>query len=347
MVQPKPCRWPVPALRLRIRGGCGRIVVMASSSATAVTLGPDMDDAADRVEISCESCGAQVVVEPLERTSRCPYCDSPSVIDRPATRDRPDPVFGIGFAVDRRQAEGLVRGFLGRRRLAPFGLARAAAEKVEGVYVPAYLYSAVADSRYAARIGEDYWVTETVRDSKGRTSTRRRRATELCDLQGPHRIYLGDVVVTASRGVSNDELESAEPYNLEELRRYTPGLVAGWSAEEPSLTREECLALARREATAKVGRLLRAFMPGDSVRGLDHRSDFEMESADLTVLPLWVFAMRYAADQPPVRVLVNGQTGKVSGTVPTSWKKVGIIAAVILGFLAVPFLVAVIAELLR
>jgi hypothetical protein len=306
-----------------------------------------MDDAPDRVRISCASCGAQIVVEPLERTSRCPYCDSPSVVDRPATKDRPDPVFGIGFALDRKQAEGLVRTFLGRKKLAPFGLARAAAEKFEGVYVPAYLYSAVAVSSYAARIGEDYWVTETVRDSKGRISTRRRRKTELRDLQGPHRTYLGDVLVTASRGVSNDELESAEPFNLEELRRFTPGLVAGWSAEEPSLTREECLELARRESTAKVGRLLRAFMPGDGVRGLDHRSEFVNESADLTVLPLWVFAMRYAGDKPPVRVLVNGQTGTVWGKVPTSWKKVGIVAAVVFGLLAVPLLVAVIAGMLR
>jgi DNA-directed RNA polymerase subunit RPC12/RpoP len=347
MVQPTPYWWPVSGVCPRIRGGAARTVVMTHPFSAPATLGHDMDEVSDRVEISCTSCGAQVVVEPLERTARCPYCDSPAVVDRPATRDRPDPVFGIGFAADRKQAEGLVRAFLGSKKLAPSGLARAAAEKVEGVYVPAYLYSAVAFSSYAAHIGEDYWVTETVRDSRGRTSTRRRRKTELCELRGPHRTYLGDVLVTASRGVSNDELESVEPYRLEELQRYTPGLVAGWSAEEPSLTREECLALARRESSAKVGRLLRAFMPGDSVRGLDYRSDFELESADLTVLPLWVFAMRYAADRPPVRVLVNGQTGRVWGKVPTSWKKVGIIAAVVLGLLAVPVLLAIVAGLLQ
>jgi DNA-directed RNA polymerase subunit RPC12/RpoP len=320
---------------------------MTHRFAAAATLGPDMDGVSDRVEISCASCGAKVMVEPFARTARCPYCDSPSVVDRPATRDRPDPVFGIGFAVDRRQAEGLVRAFLGSKKLGPFGLARAAAEKVEGVYVPAYLYSAVAVSSYVARIGEDYWVTETVRDSRGRTSTRRRRKTEIRELRGPHRTYLGDVLVTASRGVSNDELESAEPYGLEALQRYTPGLVAGWTAEEPSLTREESLALARRESSAKVGGLLRAFMPGDSVSGLDYRSEFELESADLTVLPLWIFAMRYAADRPPVRILVNGQTGRVWGKVPTSWKKVGIIAAAVVGLLAVSLLLAGVAGLLQ
>lgn len=298
-------------------------------------------------ESSCESCGAKVIVGPLERTARCPYCDAPSVIDRPATADRPDPVFIIGFAVDRNRAGALVRAFLKRRKLAPFGLERAAAEKVEGVYVPAYLYSALAVSTYTARIGEDYWVTETVRDSKGRTRTRRTRKTELRDLEGPHRSYLGDVVVTASRGISNEELEAAEPYNLEELRRYTAGLVAGWLAEEPSMSRDESRALARGESTARVNGILRAFMPGDSVLGLDHRTEFENESSDLTLLPMWVFAVRYAPDKAPVRLLVNGQTGQVSGKVPTSWLKVGLIAAVLFGLLAVPALVAVIAGLLR
>ena len=297
----------------------------------------------EHFEISCESCGAKVIVEPLQRTSRCPYCDSPSVVDRPATEDRPDPVFAIGFSVERKRAEGLVRAFLRRKKLAPFGLERAAAEKVQGVYVPAYLYSALAVSRYGARIGEDYWVTETTRDSKGRSQTRRKRKTELRDLRGPHRVYLGDVLVTASRGITNDELECAEPYDLDELRRYKPGLVAGWNAEEPSLTRRESLELARGESTAKVGRLLRVFLPGDSVRGLDYQTEFEEENADLTLLPMWVFAVRYDPEEPPIRLLVNGQTGEVWGKVPTSWAKIGIVAAVVLGLLALPVLVATVA----
>jgi len=323
-----------------------RIGVMDPLNSVRATLGTVMAPVDENVVISCASCGARVIVEPMQRTSRCPYCDSPSVVDRPATADRPDPVFAIGFAVDRARAGFLVRAYLKGKRMGPFGLASAAAEKVEGVYVPAYLYSAVATSRYAARIGEDYWVTETVRDSKGRTRIRRTRKTELRDLRGLHRVYLGDVLVTASRGVTNDELESAEPYNLEGLKKYSPGLVAGWSAEEPTLSHDECLALARGESTGKVGRLLREFMPGDSVRGLDYETGFESESADLTLLPLWVFAVRYAADRPPVRVLVNGQTGEVWGEVPISWRKVAIVVAAALGLLAVPLLVALISGVL-
>ena len=300
----------------------------------------------EKLEISCGSCGAKIVVEPVQRTSRCLYCDSPAVIDRPATTDRPDPVFAIGFSVDRQGALARVREFLRRRKLAPKGLRRAVAEKVRGVYAPGYLYSAISSSRYGARIGEDYWVTETTRDSKGRTRVRRKRKTEIRNLQGLHRTYVGDVVVSASRGIPNDELEAVEPFDLADLRRYAPGMVAGWISEEPTLTREECLDLARGESRTKVGGSLRAFMPGDSVRGLDHSTELDNESADLTLLPLWIFAMRYAEGKPPVRILVSGQTGKVWGDVPTSWAKIGFIVAVVLGLLAVPVFLALLAGVL-
>ena len=42
----------------------------------------------------------------------------------------------------------------------------------QGIYVPAYLYSAVARSAYTAQIGEDYTETETYTDSDGKTQTR-------------------------------------------------------------------------------------------------------------------------------------------------------------------------------
>ena len=51
------------------------------------------------IELACESCGARILIEPLMRTATCPYCDSPSVVDRPESPGRPDPVFAVGFAV--------------------------------------------------------------------------------------------------------------------------------------------------------------------------------------------------------------------------------------------------------
>ena len=50
------------------------------------------------------------------------------------------------------------------------------------------------------------------------------------------------------------------------------------------------------------------------------------------VRPIWVFAVRYRDDKPPLRVLINGQTGTIAGKVPLSvWK----ILFTIVGALAV------------
>ena len=111
-------------------------------------------------------------------------------------------------------------------------------------------------------------------------------------------------------------------------------MVSGWISEEPSLAREECLQLGRSESTTRVGRLLHRFMPGDSHRDLQHATELHDESLDLVLLPVWIFSIRYHERKPPIRILVNGQTGKVGGTIPTSWAKVLKIAAVVLGILS-------------
>lgn len=301
----------------------------------------------EEVEISCESCGAKIVLEPLLRTAHCPYCDSPSVIDRPATADRPDPVFVIGFAVDRNRAARLMREFIGRKKLAPTVLKRRAADKVTGVYLPTYLYSATSSTTFSASIGEVYYTTEVSRDSKGRTRVKRKRRIEYRDLNGAHANYVGDVVVTASRGIPNNELEAIEPYDFAGLRRYAPAMVSGWISEEPSLTRDECLRLAKAESTRHIGGLLHQFMPGDNHRQLEHTTELGDESADLVLLPVWIFAIRYDPEKPPVRILVNGQTGRVGGAIPTAWGKVLKIAAAVLGLLSLPVLIALLAGLLR
>jgi hypothetical protein len=300
-----------------------------------------------QLETSCESCGAKILFEPLLRTARCPYCDSPSVVDRPATQDRPDPVFALGFLVDRTSARQSMRRWLEGKRWGPTGLRKAAAERIRGVYLPCYLYSATASSSYRAVIAEVYYTVTVERNSRGRTTVKRRRKIEHRNLEGHHSSYLGDVLVTASRGIPNDEVEAIEPFDLGALRRYSPALISGWLSEEPSKTREECLELARSESRSAVGRLLRRFMPGDGCHDLSFETDLRDEAIDLTLVPVWVFAIRYHREKPPVRILVNGQNGKVFGKIPFSWAKVGWVAAGVAAFAALFGLIGLIVGLFR
>ncbi len=282
------------------------------------------------VQISCDTCGADLVVEEHLRTSACPYCASTSVVERPPTADRPTPTFVVGFQLDHEAAVAIARRWLDSR--GPFshpGLKRAVVESTRGVYLPAWLYGARASADYTAQIGENYTVTETYTTpgSKGKppqTRTRTRTETEWRSLAGDYDTYLVDVLVSASRGVSNAQLEAVEPFDLRTLRRYQAALLAGWIAEEPTLSREECLRKAHDEALESIERRLSAFMPGDRQRDLRAQVQLDDELLHLTLLPLWVFSVRYTPEKPPVRLLINGQTGRTAGRVPLSWPRIAL-----------------------
>ena len=269
--------------------------------------------------LQCNSCGAGVVFERHIRATVCPYCASPQVLERPPTPDRPNPTFAMGFALPEAKAMKIARRWVrGRRWIAPLAFHRSDPQNIKGLYLPVYLYSAAAYSNYSCDIGENYTVVE--RDSKGNTRTRTK--TEWRRLSGQHACYLNNVVVTASKGIPNDELESVEPFHMHDLRRYGKKIVSGFIAEEPSMDPRHCMGLANEEAKRDVGKRLKAFMPGDRQRNLQFNTQLKNEDLELALLPIWVLAVRWSDKKDPVRLLVNGQTGKLHGKTPISAIKV-------------------------
>jgi hypothetical protein len=293
---------------------------------------PTLDNYA---EIQCQSCGATLLLEEHMLTAICPYCASTSIIQRPPSAGLPIPTFTIGFVIDHRRATELVRQWIGKSHFfARSDFKRTLPELTRGVYLPVYLYSGVADSRYSASIGENYTETETymTKDSRGKMVMRTRTVvkTEWRPLSGDHRCYVVDVLVTASQGVSNSALEAIEPFDLRSLRRFTPAMISGWLAEEPSRTQQECFQLAHEETIAKVGAMLKRFMPGDSHSNLQFNTQLSREVIDLALLPIWSFAVRYDQSRSPIQIFVNGQTGRVAGKVPISTTKISLLVLAVL-----------------
>ena len=243
--------------------------------------------------------------------------------------DEPTPAFAIGFSVPRKRALAIAQRW--RRRYAAIAtreFLNADIASIEGIYVPSYLYSAAAHLSYTAKIGENYTVTTTTTstDSNGNTTTRTstRIETEWRRLEGNWASYIDEVLVTASTGLDNDELEAIEPFDLRQLRRYHPGLVSGWLAENPSMTFAESRDLARPEAVRDAAKQLRAFLPGDHCQRLAYETVLRNEDLELVLLPIWVLAIPYDDGRPPLRLLINGQTGAITGRPPRSVLKIAL-----------------------
>jgi hypothetical protein len=241
----------------------------------------------------------------------------------------PEPRFVVAFEGDARAARRSLKRWLGSRSwFADPALRRARELDLRGIYVPAYLYSAVAHADYHAQIAEHYTEGQKRKKPDGTTETRRVTRTEYRPLAGRHVGYVTDVLVSASAGLSHDELGAIEPYDFRRMRRFAPALVAGWITEEFARTADDCRHATHAEALEQIAGKLRRFMPGDGYSDLHWRAAIHWEAIDPVLVPVWVFAVRYRQDEPPLRVVINGQTGRLSGRVPLSWPRV-IAAAII------------------
>lgn len=72
-------------------------------------------------------------------------------------------------------------------------------------------------------------------------------------------------------------------------------------------------------------------MPGDSHRELTYETTFSQEDLEVVLVPVWILVVPYDDQHPPVRLIINGQTGKLEAKRP--WSKLKVLAA-ILGVLA-------------
>lgn len=285
----------------------------------------------------CQSCGADVQVDPNQRSYVCPFCESTYVMELPAGANRQRPEFVIGFAVTPEQAAAKYNEWIrsnGWFRPGDLPTARIE-ERLRGVYVPFWSFSTLARSRWSASIGEYWYRTETyttIENGKTVTRTRRVQETEWWPLSGRHHRYYSGYLVSGSKGLPQGAAEGVKPFQLAALKRYEPYFLAGWLAEEYSIEREQAERICRQEferwATNHVG----AFLPGDTHRNLAVETEFSETNSDLILLPVYLLTYRY--QQRLYRFLINGQTGKVSGEKPLSWKRIsGAIAGVVLAVL--------------
>lgn len=288
--------------------------------------------------IRCETCGAEVAMSTGQRSYTCAFCDSTYVVEfSPAATGRQRPEFVIGFAVTHEQALAKFQQWIQDNRWYRPGDLKTAeiAERLRGVYLPFWSFSMLAESGWDADIGE-YWYetqTYTTRDSNGKmvTKTRRVRRTEWWDLWGRHHRYYSGYLVSGSRGLSQADADRVKPFQLPALRRYEPSYLAGWMSEEYSIEREQALEICQQEFYRREQANVAAFLPGDTHRQLQVRTNFSQINSDLCLLPIYILSYRYK--DKLYRFLVNGQTGKVAGDKPVSWSRIGIVIGGVLAVL--------------
>ena len=275
----------------------------------------------------CSSCGSEMSADPDQRSYVCPFCDSTYVAEfSREVSDRQRPEFVIGFALTREQAQEKFRQWIRDNSWIRPGdlVTQAIADKQQGMYLPFWSFSMLGQSTWSASIGEYWYRTETytTTDAKGNvtTHTRQVQETEWWPLSGRHHYYYSGYLVSASRGLPQQEAQRIMHFNLPALKRYEPFYLAGWLCEEYSVLRDDALQMSLQEFRRRSEQNIAAFLPGDTHRAVTVDTQFSRISSDLCLLPVYILSYRYR--NKLYRFLINGQTGKCDGDKPLSWKRI-------------------------
>jgi len=281
---------------------------------------------------TCPHCGANVSLPPGQLSQPCAFCDSPLV----AFDGKQEPVDLIApFVLDQRQAAQRLKTHLKSSFWAPGKVRRLDPEDLRGVLVPFYCYDAVAHSSYRGRVGIYWYRTETyttIVNGKVQTRTRTVRETEWHPVSGTHVASYDDHLVSGSQGLPEDEANELEPFDMGQARPFDPGLVAGWPAELPDITHAQAKSTANQELADLENAAIRSFLPADEAGNIQNQTQMEVSDVRLVLLPVYMAAYKHKGKA--MRLLVNGQTGEVVGSIPKSWFKIVMVVLLVLAVIA-------------
>lgn len=254
----------------------------------------------------CSSCGGELLCDANTAATNCPYCESPVVLQgRLQGTLRPDLV--IPFKLDKQAAKEALRKHTSGKILLPKCFkSENRIEKIQGVYVPFWLYDATAggDVHYHATkvrhwSDADYNYTNTRHYAVHRAGN----------------LAFEAIPVDGSTKMADDLMESVEPYDLSQAVDFETAYLAGYLADKYDLDQEVTKERAYERIRVSTCQVLRDTVDGyDTVN--EETADVQVEPGRVryALLPVWILNTKYKGQN--YVFAMNGQTGKMVGDLP-------------------------------
>lgn len=265
---------------------------------------------------SCTACGAELAVSDTEASTFCAYCGQPAIVfERVSAIRRPRNI--IPFKITREQAEQIVRSRFKKGAFVPKAIKNFTVERLNGIYVPYRVYNITYNAK------QDIVVKRKKEQPQ----------TFICENSAKFKWILED----ASKNFSNELAHFLEPFDFNEQKDFHEGYLSGFYAdqydENENATEQRALERCKKMFDDEV---VRTF-PKEGSKTIV-RSDAKpfFSRAEYVLLPVWFLTLRYK--NKPYTILVNGQSGKVTGSVPKQNVKsvLTFIAFLLLGLLVFP-----------
>ena len=273
----------------------------------------------------CPSCGAELICEESTAATSCPSCGNPTVVPGQFSGQlRPD--FIIPFKLSKEDAvKALKSHYKGKFFLPKSFTAENHLQEIQGIYVPFWMFDGEAegDAHYEAtrshtyRSG-DYEITET----------------EHYDVYRAGSISFEKIPVDASSKMSDDYMDSIEPYDFQDLKPFSTAYLPGFLADKFDVTVDQCRQRADQRCEGTLEAVLRNTVTGYNACILKQKTaSLKRGKVHYALMPVWMLNTKW--DGKDFLFAMNGQTGKLVGELPVNWRKFWGLFAVIAGSLSV------------
>ena len=254
----------------------------------------------------CKSCGGEIVGDETTAATSCPYCDNPVVMMGKLSGSlKPDLV--IPFKLDKKAAKEALKKHYGGKRLLPKVFRdENHIDEIKGIYVPFWLFDAGADAhiRYkATRVRSwsdanfDYTETSFFAVTRGGS------------------IAFADVPVDGSTKMTDDLLESIEPFDLSEAVDFQTAYLAGYLADKYDVDSEQSIQRANERIQKSAEDAFASTVQG-FITVTPEASSIRLENGTVkyALLPVWLLNTTWNGQK--YTFAMNGQTGKLVGDLP-------------------------------
>lgn len=251
----------------------------------------------------CDGCGASMSFDATAQNLRCPFCANESlelIRDQPILAAR----YVIPMKISREQAASHLKQWLTRGFWRPSDLAeKSVVVELQPIYVPFWKFSVKTKTFYTA-------------DSSRTPACAR---ADWFPVSGERSGQYHAILVGASSVLSPEETQQVLPFNFSAAIPRERFELDKVTFEQFRVQRKYARPLARRGVENEERVACAASISGKT-RNVKVNVRFEGMSSDPVLLPFWILAYRY--QDTVYRFLINGQSGKATGSAPTSWLKV-------------------------
>ena len=268
------------------------------------------EEAAELRSFVCQSCGGEIVTDATTAATSCPYCDNPVVVtERLAGQLKPDLV--VPFKLDKEAAKAALSAHLKGKLLLPKTFkTQNHIEKLQGVYVPFWLFDASVDADIRFRgTRVHHW------SDSNYTYTR----TSYYSLLRSGSMAYAQVPVDGSSKMEDTLMESIEPYDMTQAVDFQTAYLAGYLADKFDVTSDSCKTRANDRIRTSTESYFASTTAG-FMTVVPERSNIRYRDSRVryALLPVWMLTTRY--QDKVYTFAMNGQTGKMVGNLPICWR---------------------------